>query len=126
MKIFIFLSMIFCHIIDDYKLQPPLLNTLKQRSWWQENAPDPLYKHDYLMALFMHATSWSFMTHLPVALYQHFNVGTQFLISFAINLLIHAFVDDLKANRHKINLVTDQLFHLLQITITAIFLLFIL
>lgn len=125
MKIFIFLSMIFCHIIDDYKLQPPLLNTLKQRSWWQENAPDDIYKNDYLMALFMHATSWSFMTHLPIALYKRLDIGIPFLASFIANLLVHAFVDDLKANRHKINLVTDQLIHLLQITITAIFLLFI-
>ena len=119
MKIFIFLSMIFCHIIDDYKLQPPLLNTLKQRSWWQENAPDDLYKHDYFMALFMHATSWSFMIHLPVAVYEGFNIDIPFVISFLVNLLIHAYVDDLKANRHKINLITDQLIHLAQITISA-------
>lgn len=51
MKAFIFLSMLFCHIIDDYKLQPPLLNALKQKEWWEKNAPDELYKHDYLMAL---------------------------------------------------------------------------
>lgn len=123
MKIFIFLSMIFCHIIDDYKLQPPLLNTLKQRSWWEQNAPDDQYKHDYLMALFMHATSWSFMIHLPVAIYERLDVGLPYVISFILNLLIHGYVDDLKANRHKINLITDQSIHLVQITLTAIFLL---
>jgi hypothetical protein len=30
-------------------------------------------------------------------------------------MTIHAFVDDLKANRFKINLIADQLIHLAQI-----------
>jgi hypothetical protein len=117
MKIFIFLSMLFCHIIDDYKLQPPLLNTLKQKDWWKENAPDELYKHDYLMALAIHAISWSFMVHLPIAIYNGFHVGVPFLVSFAINAFIHAFIDNLKANKHKINLIVDQLSHIGQISI---------
>lgn len=54
MKYFIILiTMIFCHIVDDYYLQGWLASA-KQKSWWKKNAPDDLYKHDYLMALFMH------------------------------------------------------------------------
>lgn len=124
MKAFILLSMIFCHIIDDYKLQPPLLNTLKQKDWWKENAPDELYKHDYLMALSMHAISWSFMIHLPIAIHKGFCVDIPFLVFFVINACIHAFVDDLKANKHKINLITDQLIHIGQILVAFFILMF--
>ena len=120
MKAFIFLAMIFCHIIDDYKLQPPLLNTLKQKNWWKENAPDELYKYDYLMALAMHAFSWSFMIHLPVAVYNGFCADFYFVVSFIINACVHASVDDMKANKHEINLITDQLVHIGQIITTFV------
>ena len=46
MRFFIFIAMIFCHIIDDYKLQSPVLTQLKQRAWWEEHEPNELYKHD--------------------------------------------------------------------------------
>jgi hypothetical protein len=36
-----------------------------------------------------------------------------------VNAAIHGYVDHLKANQHKINLVTDQLVHLAQILVTA-------
>lgn len=45
--IFIILWMIFFHIVDDYYLQGWLAHT-KQKSWWEKNAPDELYKHDYV------------------------------------------------------------------------------
>lgn len=69
MKYFIILiSMIFCHIVDDYYLQGWLASA-KQKSWWEKNAPDDLYKHDYMMALFMHSFSWTFMMMLAPTLY---------------------------------------------------------
>ena len=37
-----------------------------------------------------------------------------------INMIVHAYVDDLKANKYKINLIEDQLTHLLQIWVTFI------
>lgn len=123
MKTFIFMAMLFCHIIDDYKLQSPILTQLKQRAWWEEHEPNQSYKYDYIMALIMHAISWSFMIHLPVAIYYRFDIPTLFVLSFTINASIHGFVDDLKANRRKINLITDQSIHIIQITITAYMLL---
>lgn len=63
-KIFILFTMIFCHIVDDYYLQGWLASA-KQKSWWEKNAPEKLYKYDYLAALFMHSFSWSFMIMLP-------------------------------------------------------------
>ena len=121
---FMILAMIFAHIVDDWVLQGKLAN-FKQRSWWLEVAPDDLYKHDYIMAMAIHSMSWSFMIHLPLAwIWFGFDVNLAFVISFAINAAIHGYVDHLKANCHKINLVTDQLIHLAQILVTAAFFLF--
>ena len=117
-KIFLILSMIFCHIVDDYYLQGWLAQA-KQRKFWRENAPQRMYRNDYIMALAMHSMSWSFMILLPVAVRQGFDVGVWFLVAFTINAIIHAVTDHAKANMLKINLVQDQIVHLMQIIITA-------
>ena len=44
---FILAAMIFLHIIDDYVLQAPCLCDLKQKSFWEKNAPAKLYENDY-------------------------------------------------------------------------------
>ena len=117
MNIFIHLTMIFLHIIDDYKLQG-ILASMKQKKWWQEQKEyKDLYKNDYLMALAMHSFSWTFMIMLPIAFSLNFDIGW-WLVVYIINFTIHAFVDDLKANKFKINLIIDQLIHLAQIVIT--------
>lgn len=117
MKLFVLLSMIFCHVADDYYLQG-ILASMKQKSWWQLNAPDKLYEHDYIMALVMHAFSWSFMIMLPVAVILHFEVSTGYLVLFVVNWVAHAIVDDMKANKKCIDLITDQCFHMMQIVCT--------
>ena len=117
-KVFVVLLMIFCHIVDDYYLQGWLASA-KQKKYWKENAPEKLYKFDYVWALIMHSFSWSFMIMLPIAFVNGFDVGIFFLIAFAVNLAIHAFTDNLKANKLKINLWIDQIIHLCQIIITA-------
>ena len=117
-KIFIVLAMIYMHILDDYVLQGILAN-LKQRSWWKQNYPDKLYEYDFIVALLMHAMSWSFMIMLPIAAYYGFNVGKDFLAIFYINVVGHAIMDHAKANMHMANLITDQIFHLYQIGRTA-------
>lgn len=119
MNYVLLLSMIFCHIIDDYKLQQGVLVNLKQKSWWKENEPSYQYKFDYLMALLMHSTSWSFMIHLPLIIYVQ-NTNLLLLATFLTNMIIHFVVDDLKANKRKINLIQDQTIHLVQILITWI------
>ncbi len=118
---FIFLLMIFCHIVDDYYLQGWLASA-KQKKYWEDNAPDEMYKHDYIWALIMHSFSWVFMIMLPIAFVMNFNISTAFVVIFICNVLIHAVTDDLKANRKKINLIQDQLMHLWQIVLTFIFL----
>lgn len=119
-KIFVLLSMIFLHIIDDFKLQQGVLANLKQKQWWKEQKEyKDLYKYDYIPALMMHSFSWSFMIMLPIAIFLKFDIGW-WVIAYVVNMAIHAFVDNLKANAFKINLVTDQVIHVAQIVITWI------
>ena len=117
--LFLVLSMIFCHIVDDYYLQGWLASA-KQKKYWQDNAPDKMYRYDYIWALLMHAFSWSFMVMLPISFSLSFDISVLCGIIFAVNVAIHAFTDDLKANKKKINLLVDQIIHLMQIVITAI------
>lgn len=122
-KILLLLTMIFLHIVDDYYLQGWLASA-KQKSYWEQNAPDELYKHDYIMALFMHSFSWSFMIMVVPSVYTLINTTNTnnaslvIALFFLINLCIHMVVDNSKANLKKINLVQDQLCHLVQILIT--------
>jgi hypothetical protein len=116
---FILLLMIFLHILDDYGLQAPCLCNLKQRSYWEINAPNPLYRYDYLWALLMHSFSWSFMIMLPIAWAMSFNITIPFICVFIANVGIHALTDHLKANEYKINLWEDQIIHIGQILITS-------
>lgn len=124
-KTLLLLKMIFLHIVDDYYLQGWLASA-KQKVWWEQNAPDKLYRYDYLMALFMHSFSWTFMIMLSPLVYvlvasSYINIALA-AIMFVVNLCIHMIVDDLKANRKKINLIHDQLIHLSQVIITWILL----
>lgn len=116
-KIFVLLLMIFLHIIDDYKLQG-ILASMKQTRWWREQKEyKSLYKYDYIAALLEHSFSWTFMIMLPIAAVLRFNIGW-WVFAYIVNMGIHAFVDDLKANKFKINLVIDQSIHIIQIIVT--------
>lgn len=121
MKIALLIFMLFAHIVDDYYLQGWLASA-KQKKWWEKNVPDRLkfYRFDYLMALFCHALSWAIMICLPIIIYSLINnIDLQwFYLAIPANLIVHAFVDDLKANKLKINLVADQSIHFLQIVLT--------
>ena len=120
MFLFIFLCMLFCHIVDDYYLQG-VLAKMKQISWWQEQTKDPMYQNDWLPALIAHGISWSFMMMLPCNIYLLINKPDSiylFSIVFVFNVFLHCKVDNDKANKHEINLITDQLMHLFQICFT--------
>ena len=122
MKIFILLAMIFCHIVDDYYLQG-ILASMKQKSWWQKSESySEKYRYDYVMALIEHAFSWTFMVMLPIFIVSKFQIDVFMCLVFLANWIIHAVVDDLKANKKKINLIQDQVIHLVQIFVTFILL----
>ena len=119
--------MLFCHIVDDYYLQGWLASA-KQKSWWEKNNPNPLYKNDYIIALFEHAFSWTFMIHLPLIIIMiitgKYIALPLFSILFAVNWSIHVITDDAKANKLKINLIQDQLVHICQIFVTWVIYIF--
>lgn len=113
-----FLSVLF-HLIDDFVLQVSCLNKLKQKQWWineckKENVNYSLYKDDYKAALFLHGLEWSIMISLPIIIVGGYNFIWLSIIIF-INALIHAIIDNKKANQLKINLITDQVLHFFQI-----------
>ena len=117
-NVFIILCMIFCHVIADYNLQGWLASA-KQKSYWEKNAPDEMYKHDYICALVMHSFSWTFMIMLPLMYAVGFKVNSFLLFLFISNVLMHAITDNFKANTKVINLWQDQSIHMYQIVITA-------
>ena len=120
LKLFLLLGMLFLHLVDDYYLQGWLASA-KQKSWWEKNAPEELYSHDYIMALCEHAFSWTFMIMLIPTVFNYVcnhNIPVDCFLFFALNWTIHSIVDDLKANKKDINLVQDQLFHIIQIILT--------
>lgn len=126
LKILLLLTMIFLHIVDDYYLQGWLASA-KQKSWWEKNAPDELYKNDYIMALFMHSFSWAFMIMIIPTIYvlnATSDINSASLVAtifFILNLFVHMITDTKKANRKEINLIQDQLIHLAQIIWTWTF-----
>ena len=119
MFIKIVLFMILFHIIDDFVLQPISLSNLKQKKWWekQEGYSDK-YKDDYKVALAIHSISWSIMIHIPLVIMFSSLGQLALLTSFIVNAVIHYFIDDLKANKLKINLFEDQMVHFCQICTT--------
>ena len=122
MFIKILLFMILLHIIDDFVLQPISLSNLKQKKWWkkQEGYSDK-YKDDYKVALAIHSISWSIMIHIPLVIMFPSLGQLALLISFMVNAVIHYYIDDLKANKLKINLFEDQMVHFWQICTTLSF-----
>ena len=121
--IYILIFMFLFHIFDDFVLQPICLSKLKCKEIWNDvnRQNNNLYKNDYKMALFIHALSWSIMIHIPlmicmIHMNQHYQISL--LSSILLNSIIHAFIDNLKANKRKISLVIDQTIHFIQIMLT--------
>jgi hypothetical protein len=115
-------GMLMGHILSDFWLQPICLSQMKCKSWWikeceKNNVNFKKYQSDYIVALIMHSISWAIMILFPFVFFM--DVDELLLLKlFLINTGVHAFVDDLKANRYKINLWTDQFIHLWQMLIT--------
>lgn len=123
----VFILMVLCHIIDDFVLQPICLSKLKQKSYWNDLIREytangintKKYSNDYYAGLIVHSLSWSIMIMLPIMFMLPIS-GLLLIGCIIINMIVHAYIDDLKANKYKINLIEDQLTHLLQIWVTFI------
>lgn len=124
MAFLVLISMIFLHAIADYSLQG-ILATMKQQKWWHDNFPDQRlkYRSDYKVALYVHSFEWSFMILLPAFIQMVFGDMTAAMVAgymcfIVLNTYIHMIVDDMKANEKRINLIEDQLLHMIQIIVT--------
>lgn len=115
----ILLSMIFAHIFADFVFQNNFMATYKQKINWVEyvSASNGLYKHDYIVVLFVHSFSWAFITYLPLLYYECY---LYYAILVILQTPIHAYIDHIKCNLLKINLVTDQALHLVQMVLPFI------
>ena len=129
-KIFILFIMLLMHYIEDFHLQGCLAN-LKQKKWWEKQMSDndmrshyvlehSIYRNDYKMSLFAHSIENALFVMLPLIVdmliseFKHClqNTWILFIPSVLFICVSHYFIDDLKANEMKINLVQDQLYHL--------------
>lgn len=125
------LIMIFVHVIVDFRLQG-ILAEFKCKSYWAdkytEDELNTKYHNDYKISLLCHAMSWSAAVTLPVMwftatdiyMYNMPGIPGVMFIAFAINTAIHYYVDDLKANKHKIGLFVDQIIHFAQIILLSL------
>ena len=121
MKLFLF--MVLLHLFADFTLQGVLAD-LKQRSWWRaqcqrHGVSSNLYDYDHICGLVCHSLYWTLLTFSPLIFLMSSTI--QALVIVAINTVIHAVTDNAKANKHKINLIQDQLLHLAQIAFTVVF-----
>ncbi len=121
----VLLLMFLFDIIDDFVLQPICLSKLKQKRYWIEeckkyNLNISKYDTDYITALLIHGLSWSIMIHVPLMFLGGIRDDFFLLLSVLFNAIIHAIIDNLKANKLKINLDVDQCLHGFQIVITWI------
>ena len=126
--LYLFILCLWCHVLDDYWLQGCMAK-LKQRDWWRgqlteemvkrgTRLEDTIYRHDYIAALAMHAAQWAVSIMVPLIIVRPWEAGF-YVVAWLINAPLHALVDDLKANRHLVSLVNDQLFHVLQVECTV-------
>lgn len=121
----IFLLTLLLHHVADYTLQGCLAN-LKSKAWWGKACHETIwgsfdaqfkkYGHDYIAGLACHSLYWSLVTFAPI-LWLASDVFA--VLCVVLNSAFHYYVDDLKANRFRINLWQDQLLHLLQISATV-------
>ena len=138
----VFILALALHIFADFNLQG-LLAHFKIKTWWIKECPSTelylKYKYDYVISGIIHAFFWSCFTFLPILYLTLYDVFERIEIPFIgntpifvlaiiwiiiVNTGIHYFIDDLKANKRKINLWQDQLTHVAQIGLTIWFIIF--
>ena len=127
----VLIIMIYLHIFDDFHLQG-ILASMKQKQWWKdawekdsENSGKTehefsFYEKDYIPALIAHSFSWAFTVMIPILWLMHRNgeVGFDYFFMLIWQAFLHGLVDHMKANKRSINLVEDQIYHMIQILMT--------
>ena len=124
----LFLLMVLLHFIADFTLQGWFASG-KQQMWWREQCADEdnmeferrwkKYRNDYKCAMIEHGLYWTLITFAPLIF---FTASSWWALALFVigHTAIHAWIDDRKANKLEINLIQDQIFHFIQIAVTAI------
>jgi hypothetical protein len=117
----LYITILFFHIIADYNLQGVLAQMKSVRFWKDLKERESKRKDgfkisikDWIMPMIEHSFMWSFIVHLPIIMFYSINPIT-IIVSIIIHTCFHMLIDSLKANTNDINLIADQLFHMLQI-----------
>lgn len=116
--VIVLILMLLAHFFADFHLQG-ILADMKQEQWWRkQEGYNSKYKYDYVAALAIHSAEWTFWMMLPpLMLLPHIDLGI-FLLLAALNMVVHSLTDNSKANYKDINLIQDQIIHLVQIAFT--------
>lgn len=127
----IILLTVLAHIVEDFHLQG-IMASMKQKSWWSEQfakvsaeqpdreMPDIMRKYgkDYIVVLILHGIEWSICVSLPALVLGDISTSWHMAVVTVVAMgLIHAMVDDMKANARFINLWQDQLIHMAQLAV---------
>ena len=116
------LLVLLLHFYSDFNLQiGAKLDSMKQKIWWRrqfkklkmDDVDAKHYGYDFKCALLIHAFVWSILTFAPLIYFTKSVAGI--LAMVAANTLIHAKIDDVKANEYLLNLIEDQAMHIVQI-----------
>ena len=120
------LLVLLLHFYSDFNLQiGAKLDSMKQKIWWRRqfnklkmDAVDAKrYRYDFKCALLIHALVWSILTFAPLIYFTKNVVGILAIV--VVNALTHAWIDDVKANEYVLNLIEDQVMHIIQIALTV-------
>lgn len=121
---YLFITMLFLHLFADFTLQGWFAQG-KQRSWWVDQCNKAgldfrPYRYDYLCAMIGHSVYWSLVTFAPVLFMVNWPGIWVAVLFLVVQITVHAVIDDLKANKLRINLIQDQLAHILQIILAVL------
>lgn len=107
--------MIFCHFISDFYLQSKSNSLIKKKEWWEKrHKKQKVHEYNYIFGLFIHSFVWGVSILLPF----FFETGEFYYSILLINILIHAYIDNLKSNKKTISSSRDQMYHMIQIFVT--------
>ena len=107
--------MIFCHFVSDFYLQSKSNSLIKKKDCWENrHKKSNGRKYNYIFGLLLHSFVWGISILLPF----FFETGKLYYPVLFFNVIIHAYIDNLKSNKKSISSVLDQILHLMQIIIT--------
>lgn len=107
----VLVGMILCHLLADYPLQGWLAQS-KAKNYWA-NGPES-NRRDWVAALTCHAAMWGILIMIPIVIASKMELGWFWMV-LPVNIVLHIFVDHMKANKQTINLIEDQTLHSVQI-----------